>query len=62
VRVPLDVIQYALWQITDGLSFEDLVELVVQPPSPQGRIKLIGKVLAANVLLEAAGIKPTSGL
>ena len=62
VRVPDEVIQYALWQITDRLSFEALVELVDQPPSPEGRLDLVGKVLAANVLLEAVGLKPTSGL
>jgi hypothetical protein len=62
VRVPDEVIQYALWQITDRLSFDALVELVVQPPSPEGRLNLVGKVLAANVLLEAVGVKPTSGL
>jgi hypothetical protein len=62
VQVPDEVIQYALWQITDGLSFGELAELLNQPPSPEGRVDLIGKVLAANVLLEAVGVKPASGL
>jgi hypothetical protein len=62
VRVPASVIQYALWQITDGLSFDELVDLVVQPPSREGRVALVNKVLAANILLEAAGLRPTSGI
>jgi len=60
VRVSAEVIQYALWQITDKLSFDALVDLVVQPASPEGRVKLVGKVLAANILLAEAGIEPTA--
>lgn len=62
VRVPDSVIQYALWQITDGLSFDALVDVVVQPPSPEGRVGLVGQVLAANILLEEAGVEPTAKL
>ena len=62
VRVAAEVTQYALWQITDELSFDALVDLVVQPASPEGRVKLVGKVLAANILLEEAGIEPTAEL
>ena len=60
VQVSAEVIQYALWQVTDKLSFDDLVELVVQPPSPEGRAKMIIQVLAANILLEGAGLEPTA--
>ncbi len=60
VQVSAEPIQYGLWQLTDKLSFEALVDLVVQPPSPEGRAKMIIEVLAANILLEEAGLEPTA--
>lgn len=60
VQVSGEVIQYALWQLTDKLSFEALVDQAAQPPSPEGRAKMIIKTLAANILLEGAGLEPTA--
>jgi hypothetical protein len=62
VRVPTEVIQYAFWQVTDGLSLEELAGLVLQPHTPERKAQLVAEVLAANVLLESAGLKPTTGI
>lgn len=62
VRVSSEAIQYALWQVTDGLSLEQLMALVLRPYTHEGKVQLVLEVLAANVLLEAAGLKPTTGI
>ena len=61
-RLAPEVVQYALWQVTDGLRLEELVDLVLDFPAAEDKARLVRQVLAANVLLEAAGLESTLGI
>ena len=52
------VIQYALWQVSDGLTFDQLTAML-HAHSPEARAELMPAVRAANIILREARIEPT---
>jgi hypothetical protein len=60
-RIRGSVIQYALWQVSDGLTFDQLTAML-HAHSPEARAELMPAVRGANFILHEARIEPTMAI
>jgi hypothetical protein len=59
-RIQDTVVQCALWQITDRLSFDQYAQVISAPASARGIGGLVAQVRVSNILLGKAGLSPTA--